>query len=755
MPLPVDTHSDVNYDVAMDPRSLQSLAKIEQGALWVKGHPNTNTHDRTWRKRWFAISKLQDEGPLQLHWFELDKDHKGADGSPVILDAAEVRVGGRKDGNYAYEDGGKLDNQFQIELVTGEVLWLAAESKEEMLSWFETLSFAFQLFRHRAACHRIQTDPPSGDLFIANKDDKPTWDFLVDKAQAFHVMGPGIFSAVAGRETEFSVHNTDENMGHCIFTATLSNDDCHYNLHLMDKEHQEEALYACSYCVCSVGMFQLSIKLNGDHHVFGSPFTVQVEPAPCVAVASTARGEGLFAARPGEIMTFTIVAKDAFGNERTEGGDLFEVSLDGPSILKNVADNGNGTYSCAYELSLPSGPGMDPINAGQTAIAINVSLAGKHISGSPFYPKLEARDEVVEGGGGGTAVGTLLGPSGSADPLRPMARNPQHSLPKSPFAKDAMLPAGRRGAPARGRATTQRANGSSDRDLQAAAAKLLSSPPSNGPAPTRNAQRGIVGGGGMQMRMPPPPPAGGSPLAGNTKFQMKQIDDVRSTVLPARQPTQATQGSRLGSLTANLGASEQLTSDIARSASVLTSGHLGAGPYGGDSSSLGSSSMVAASPATGKSKEQEWYQVIVDLDRDTGVQQMFNRHGVQLKEVFEYYAQGGVAGNKQKLLTVGAANERRGLLRLAQDFDISPTFLSKRDVKQIMEGVLKISGSTGTGLDKDWYIRLLGLMAVRALSKPSFQHLYPTYQSKVAVLLEMWGLADPVKLNMVRQQRNR
>ena len=72
-----------------------------------------------------------------------------------------------------------------------------------------------------------------------------------------------------------------------------------------------------------------------------------------------------------------------------------------------------------------------------------------------------------------------------------------------------------------------------------------------------------------------------------------------------------------------------------------------------------------------------------------------------------------------------------------------------------MEGVLKISGNTGTGLDKDWYIRLLGLMAVRALSKPSFQHLYPTYQAKVSVLLEMWGLADPVKLNMVRQQRSR
>ena len=230
----------------------------------------------------------------------------------------------------------------------------------------------------------------------------------------------------------------------------------------------------------------------------------------------------------------------------------------------------------------------------------------------------------------------------------------------------------------------------------------------------------------------PPPPAGGSPPAGN---HPDEADRRREHVLPARQPTQATQGSRLGSLTANLGASEQLTSDIARSASVLTSGHLGAGPYGGDSSSLGSSSMVAASPATGKSKEQEWYQVIVDLDPDEGVQQMFNRHGVQLKEVFEYYAQGGVAGNKQKLLTVGA-NERRPAppragLRHQSDVPV------QADVKQIMR-VLKISGSTGTGLDKDCTSDCWDYGGAGALQPPSSTCTPRT--SRRWPLLEMWGL---------------
>ena len=59
------------------------------------------------------------------------------------------------------------------------------------------------------------------------------------------------------------------------------------------------------------------------------------------------------------------------------------------------------------------------------------------------------------------------------------------------------------------------------------------------------------------------------------------------------------------------------------------------------------------------------------------------------------------------------------------------------------------------GVDYEDLLRVLGLMAVTALSKPSFQHLYPTNQSKVTVLLEMWGLADPIKLQVVRQHATR
>ena len=92
VPLPVDTHSDVNYDVAMDPRSLQSLAKIEQGALWVKGHPNTNTHDGVAEA---LVCHLQAAGRRPVAAALVRTGQRPLyDGSSVTLDAAEVRVGG-------------------------------------------------------------------------------------------------------------------------------------------------------------------------------------------------------------------------------------------------------------------------------------------------------------------------------------------------------------------------------------------------------------------------------------------------------------------------------------------------------------------------------------------------------------------------------------------------------------------------------------------------------------------------------------
>ena len=55
-------------------------------------------------------------------------------------------------------------------------------------------------------------------------------------------------------------------------------------------------------------------------------------------------------------------------------------------------------------------------------------------------------------------------------------------------------------------------------------------------------------------------------------------------------------------------------------------------------------------------------------------------------KVFDYY---GSAQGRQKLVSLGTAGERRGLLRLAHDFDVCPAMLTKREVKQLFSAVCR------------------------------------------------------------------
>ena len=66
---------------------------------------------------------------------------------------------------------------------------------------------------------------------------------------------------------------------------------------------------------------------------------------------SAARGDGLVAAKSHETSYFTIESKDSMDNRRESGGDDFEVSVSGPALLKGLQDNGDGTYSCAFEVT--------------------------------------------------------------------------------------------------------------------------------------------------------------------------------------------------------------------------------------------------------------------------------------------------------------------------------------------------------------------------------------------------------------------
>jgi hypothetical protein len=110
-------------------------------------------------------------------------------------------------------------------------------------------------------------------------------------------------------------------------------------------------------------------------HVKNSPVDVRIDPgtdaANCIAY-----GPGLEA---GNLDThpanFTIEARDKNGNPRKEGGDKFDVDIQGPNgpIHADVVDNGDGTYGVTYQ----------PDDAGVHDIA--VTLDGTPIKGSTFH----------------------------------------------------------------------------------------------------------------------------------------------------------------------------------------------------------------------------------------------------------------------------------------------------------------------------------------------------------------------------------
>eukprot|EP01127_Copromyxa_protea_P008945 TRINITY_DN206_c0_g1_i1.p1 TRINITY_DN206_c0_g1~~TRINITY_DN206_c0_g1_i1.p1 ORF type:complete len:754 (-),score=220.15 TRINITY_DN206_c0_g1_i1:24-2285(-) len=109
-------------------------------------------------------------------------------------------------------------------------------------------------------------------------------------------------------------------------------------------------------------------------HLKNSPVDVDIAPGTD-ASNSIAYGPGI---EPGNLDTaptyFTIQARDKNGNNMPEGGDPFEVKIQGPDgeVPAQVTDNGDGTYRVDYE----------PKTAGPHNI--DVDLNGKPIKGSTF-----------------------------------------------------------------------------------------------------------------------------------------------------------------------------------------------------------------------------------------------------------------------------------------------------------------------------------------------------------------------------------
>ena len=96
------------------------------------------------------------------------------------------------------------------------------------------------------------------------------------------------------------------------------------------------------------------------------------------AETTTAAGSGLERAKPEEMASFVITARDAQNRVRNLGGDEFEVNLEsesGEKVSAYVQDKDDGIYCVSYTI-----PACDK----RVDYTLSVKLRGVHIQGSPF-----------------------------------------------------------------------------------------------------------------------------------------------------------------------------------------------------------------------------------------------------------------------------------------------------------------------------------------------------------------------------------
>jgi len=182
-----------------------------------------------------------------------------------------------------------------------------------------------------------------------------------------HLLGRGLFEAVAGQPAEFVIQAMDPDTGAPAyrgghrFCAVLESRELHYDLDVVDND---DGTFSAKYIPTRVGTYELSVMLD-DYDIQGSPFNPTVRPAPVSAPHCVADGAGLFCAIVGVINQFTVHPRNSFNQIVVASGVPFVACARAPIVLCSpdgtpasdqfnhlLKDNGDGSYSCFYIVQL-------------------------------------------------------------------------------------------------------------------------------------------------------------------------------------------------------------------------------------------------------------------------------------------------------------------------------------------------------------------------------------------------------------------
>ena len=364
----------------------EDLLVRREGWMWKKGgavnkRGGAGGGGRTnWKKRWFVLSEVPFRGQKGYELKYYDRPKGALKGSVGLSEVAIYCESTQKRGEKKNFNMVKKF-EYQLQLPNGGSLHLSCDDSEEREEWIETLNIIIaylRLLTHPELAMVINGYDPM------NEEDEDVYKQGEEIAQNCQCYGPGLFGAEAGQRGQIvlEIHDIEGeavSRGGMPVTCTISNDDLLYYVGITDNENGS---YSGFYSLSTPGKYKLSIRLNDEHEVFGSPYDIEILPSKTVASKSEAEGMCLQQVEPGVPTSFTIYACDSYGNRKTRGGDQFEVGIMGPAQLMSLHDNLDGSYVCTFEAQDPT---MLNYYA-PSSLMIVVTLHGKAIGGSPFRP---------------------------------------------------------------------------------------------------------------------------------------------------------------------------------------------------------------------------------------------------------------------------------------------------------------------------------------------------------------------------------
>jgi hypothetical protein len=297
----------VTNEGTLDPSQLLRT----EGYIWKKGGAvNARGGFRNWKKRWFVLAPVEFLGAsaYELQYYD---GPKGSLKGKVGLNDIDLYCESKKEHKNVLQ---KQKFEFQILLQNGGILELSTDNEEEREEWLTTLSNVITFFR-KLTTSNVQTlngyDPSCED----EEESYHLGDDIASNCQAY---GPGLFGCESGKSTSFIVQMYDLSgqkvtKGGMPITATISNDSSLYYLVVNDND---DGTYTVNYTLGRAGNYKLNITLNEEHHIFGSPYDIEVLPSKTIPSMCYAEGDALTKMPLKSVSVFSIIAVDNYGNKK-------------------------------------------------------------------------------------------------------------------------------------------------------------------------------------------------------------------------------------------------------------------------------------------------------------------------------------------------------------------------------------------------------------------------------------------------------